>query len=252
MTGIDYRVLTKKKAEKKLLRPLLQRAGRSNGRITMRHQGGGHKRKYRLVDFKRNKFDIPAKVAAIEYDPNRSAFIALLVYADGEKRYILAPEGLKTGSEIFSGEKTSLDIGNRLQLKYIPVGMQVHDIELQPGQGGKIVRSAGSFSTVLANEAGYTNIKLPSGEVRVVRDACRATIGQVSNPEHGTITIGKAGRSRWMGIRPTVRGSAMNPLRPPAWRRRRPRADWFEKRPENTLGQTGAGSKNQKEKEMVK
>lgn len=235
MTGIDYRALAKKKPEKKLLRPLLKRAGRSNGRITMWHQGGGHKRKYRLIDFKRNKFDIPAKVAAIEYDPNRSAFIALLVYADGEKRYILAPEGLKIGSEILASEKVSLDIGNRLQMKHIPIGTQVHDIELQPGQGGKIVRSAGSFGTVMANEAGYTNIRLPSGEVRVVRDTCWATIGQVGNPEHGTITIGKAGRSRWMGIRPTVRGSAMNPCdhphgggegRAPIGLRRGPKTPW--------------------------
>lgn len=211
MTGIDYRNLTKKEPEKKLLKPLLRRAGRSKGRITMRHQGGGHKRKYRLIDFKRNKFDIPAKVAAIEYDPNRSPFIALLNYVDGEKRYIIAPEGLKIGDEIITSGKTSLNLGNRLQMKYIPVGTFIHDIELQPGQGGKIVRSAGSFATVMANEMGHTNIKLPSGEIRVMRDSCRATIGQVSNPEHNAVVIGKAGRSRWMGIRPTVRGSAMNP-----------------------------------------
>ena len=212
MTGIDYRgVLTKRKPEKKLTKRLLKKAGRSRGRITVRHQGGGHKQRIRLVDFKRNKFGVPAKVSAIEYDPGRTAFIALLNYADGEKRYILAPEGLKAGAEILSAEKTPLDIGNHLQMRHIPVGTQVHNIELQPNQGGKIVRSAGSFATVMANEAGYTNLKLPSVEIRMVRDVCRATIGQVSNPEHNTIIIGKAGRSRWMGIRPTVRGSAMNP-----------------------------------------
>jgi large subunit ribosomal protein L2 len=236
MTGIDYRaVLTKSKPEKKLTKSISRKFGRSRGRITVRHKGGGHKRKYRLVDFIRNKFGVPAKVSAIEYDPNRTSFIALLNYADGEKKYILAPEGLKIGSEIISGEKTPLQIGNRMQLKNIPVGTQVHDIELQPGQGGKIVRSAGSFATVMANEAGFTNLKLPSGEIRMFRDLCLATIGQISNSEQGTIIIGKAGRSRWLGIRPTVRGSAMNPCdhphgggegRAPIGLRKGPKTPW--------------------------
>jgi len=212
MTGIDYRQLSKKEPEKKLTKFLHRKKGRSRGEITVRHKGGGHKRKYRAIDFKRGKFDIPAKVGAIEYDPNRSAFIALLNYADGEKRYILAPNELKVGQEVLSSEKTSLEIGNRMQLKYIPVGMQVFNIELQPNQGGKIVRSAGSFATVMANEDGQTQLKLPSGEIRAVRDVCRATIGQVSNPEYGIVIIGKAGRNRWRGIRPAVRGTAMNPV----------------------------------------
>lgn len=211
MSGIDYRVLNKKKSEKKLTKRLHKKVGRSRGRITIRHKGGGHKRKYRVIDFKRDKFNIPAGVASLEYDPNRSAFIALLNYEDGEKRYIIAPEGLKVGDKVVSGEKTEIKVGNRLQLKYIPVGTQVHDIELLPGQGGKIVRSAGSSATVMANEGGYSHLKLPSSEVRIVKDTCRATIGQVSNVEYGIITIGKAGRNRWLGIRPTVRGSAMNP-----------------------------------------
>lgn len=236
MTSIDYRLLTKKKPEKRLLQPLLRRAGRSkSGRITVWHKGGGHKRKYRLVDFKRDKFDIPAKVAAIEYDPNRTCFIALLVYLDGEKRYILAPEGLKVGDEIISGKKTPIKIGNRLQLKYIPVGALVHDIELMPNKGGQIIRSAGTSAQVLANEAGYSHLKLPSGEIRMVRDNCRATIGQVSNPEHRTVVIGKAGRKRWLGIRPTVRGTAMNPVdhphgggegRAPIGLRKGPKTPW--------------------------
>lgn len=211
MSGIDYRFLTKKEPEKNLLKPLLRKAGRSHGRITVRHQGGGHKRKYRVIDFKRNKFGVPAKVVALEYDPNRTSFIALLNYADGEKKYIIAPQELKIGNEVVSGEKTALSPGNRMQIKNIPVGTFIHDIELQPNQGGKIVRAAGSFAIVMANEAGKTNIKLPSGEIRVLQDACSATIGQISNPEHNTIVIGKAGRNRWKGIRPTVRGTAMNP-----------------------------------------
>ncbi|KKR02923.1 MAG: 50S ribosomal protein L2 [Parcubacteria group bacterium GW2011_GWF2_39_13b] len=211
MTGIDYRFLTKKEPEKKLLKSFSKKAGRSHGEITVRHQGGGHKRKYRIIDFKREKNNVPAKVSAVEYDPNRTSFIALLNYADGEKRYIVAPEGLKVGDEIVSSEKTPLFPGNRLEMKHIPVGTFVHDIELQPGQGGKIARSAGNFATVMANEGGRTNIKMPSGEIRIVSGSCRATIGQVSNPEHNTIVIGKAGRNRWLGVRPTVRGSAMNP-----------------------------------------
>lgn len=236
MTGIDYRrALIKKEPEKKLVKGLHRKVGRSYGEITVRHKGGGHKRKYRVIDFKREKFDVPAKVAAIEYDPNRSAFIALLHYSDGEKRYILAPDALKVGDEVVSSEKTVVKIGNRLQLKYIPIGTQVHDIELQPRQGGKIVRSAGSFATVMANENNYTHLRLPSGEIRMVRDTCFATIGQVSNPEHNTMVFGKAGRKRWLGIRPTVRGSAMNPVdhphgggegRAPIGLRKGPKTPW--------------------------
>ncbi len=212
MTGIDYRaVLTKKEAEKKLTKSLHRKVGRNKGRISVRHKGGGHARKYRFIDFKRNKLDIPAKVVSIEYDPNRSAFIALLNYEDGEKRYIIAPDGIKVGDRVVSAEKAPLEAGNAMLLKNILVGTFVHNIELLPGQGGKMARSAGSFATVMANENGYTNIKMPSGEIRKIRDNCRATIGQISNPEYGTIIIGKAGRSRWMGRRPTVRGSAMNP-----------------------------------------
>jgi len=212
MTGIDYRTaLTTKEAEKKLTKSFHRKVGRNKGRISVRHKGGGHARRYRIIDFKRNKLDIPAKVASIEYDPNRSAFIALLNYQDGEKRYIIAPDGIKVGNNIISAEKAPLEAGNAMLLRNILVGTQVHNIEFLPGQGGKVVRSAGSFATVMANENGYTNIKMPSGEIRKIRDNCRATIGQISNPEHGTIIIGKAGRNRWMGKRPTVRGSAMNP-----------------------------------------
>ncbi len=236
MTGINYRILTKKKPEKNLLKPLLGRAGRNNaGRITVRHQGGGHKQRYRLIDFKRNKFDIPAKVISLEYDPNRTCFIALLQYQDGEKRYILAPEGLKTGDEVISGENVPLKVGNTLQIKYLPVGTAVHALELMPLRGAQMIRSAGSSAQVLAQEGGYTHIKLASGEVRKIKDICRATIGQVSNPEHFTVVIGKAGRKRWLGIRPTVRGSAMNPVdhphgggegRAPIGLRKGPKTPW--------------------------
>jgi len=214
MTGIDYSGLTKKKPEKKLTRKLIRKAGRGHkGRITVRHKGGGHKRKYRLIDFKQtDKMDIPAKVIALEYDPNRSCFIVLIEYPDKEKRYILAPHNLEVGQEIICREKAALKTGNRLLLKNIPTGTQVHNIELLPGRGGQIVRSAGSSAQVLANEGGYTHLKLPSGEVRMVKENCFASIGQLSNPEHNTVVIGKAGRSRWMGRRPTVRGSAMNPV----------------------------------------
>jgi large subunit ribosomal protein L2 len=215
MTGINYRsVLTKTKPEKKLLKKSKRNAGRGfMGRVTTRHKGGGHKRRFRMIDFKMiDKIGIPAKVQAIEYDPNRTSFIALIFYKDGEKRYILAPDGMNVGDEIICEPKAVLKIGNRLQLKYIPVGTEVFNIEMMPGKGGQIVRSAGSSAQVLANEGGYTNLKMPSGEVRMVLDRCYATLGKLSNPEHNTVIIGKAGRSRWMGIRPTVRGSAMNPV----------------------------------------
>ncbi len=205
--------LTKKEPEKKLVVSHFRAQGRSksSGRITVRHKGGGHKKLYRLIDFKRDKFDIPAKIVSIEYDPNRNCFINLLVYKDGEKRYIIAAEGVKIGDEIMSGEDVPLKAGNRLPIKKIPVGTSVHDIELYPASGGILVRSAGSAAQVLAVEGGYAQIKMPSGEVRKLRENCFATMGQVSNPEFNTQVLGKAGRARWLGIRPTVRGSAMNP-----------------------------------------
>lgn len=212
MTVSTFEDVTKKEPEKSLLEPLKSKAGRnSDGRITIRHRGGGHKRKYRVIDFKRNKDNVPARVAAIEYDPNRSARIALLHYADGEKRYILAPMGLKTGTRISSGPGAEIKPGNALPLRNIPVGSLVHNIEIMPGKGGQLVRSAGNVAQLVAKEGNYAHIKLPSGEVRLVLLNCKGTIGQVGNVEHENISIGKAGRSRWMGIRPTVRGSVMNP-----------------------------------------
>jgi large subunit ribosomal protein L2 len=230
-------ILATKEPEKSLLAPLPKRAGRSisSGRITVRHKGGGHKRQYRMIDFRHDKIDIPAKVSAIEYDPNRTCFIALLQYADGEKRYVIAPDGLKIGDEIIVSQNAPQKIGNRLALKNILVGAQVHDIELNPGSGGKIIRSAGSYAQVLANDSGYTQLKMPSGEVRMVVSECWATIGQVSNPEHNTQNLGKAGRMRWLGVRPRVRGTAMNPPdhphgggegRTPIGLRRGPKTPW--------------------------
>ncbi len=213
MTVSSFEEITKKEPEKSLLEPLKKKAGRNAaGRITVRHQGGGHKRKYRIIDFKRDKDGIQAKVAAIEYDPNRSARIALLHYADGEKRYILAPVGLSVGMTISSGPEAEIRPGNALQLKNIPVGTLVHNIEMIPGKGGQIVRSAGGVAQLMAKEGKYANLRLPSGEMRLVPVNCKATVGQVGNVEHENITIGKAGRSRWLGIRPTVRGSVMNPV----------------------------------------
>jgi len=198
-------------------RPLLvsktRTDGRNNlGRITVRHRGAGHKRHYRIVDFKRNKFGIPAKVATIEYDPNRSARIALVNYVDGEKRYILAPAGLKIGQTIVSGPEADILTGNALPIKNIPLGTQIHNIELKPGKGGQMARSAGSFAQLVAKEGGSAQLRLPSGEIRVVSVDCMATVGQVGNVEHENVSIGKAGRTRWMGKRPTVRGVAMNPV----------------------------------------
>jgi len=212
--GIEYKkILTAGKPEKSLIGYLKKRAGRNyQGRITVRHQGGGHKRLYRIVDFKREKLDIPAKVKTIEYDPNRSAFIALVAYNDGGKRYILAPQELKVGDEIITSEKAPFKPGNRLPLKNIPVGMFVHDIELIPGQGGKIVHSAGSGAQVTAQEGDFTHLTLPSSEIRMVRGSCMATIGSLSNPEYVFTNLGKAGRMRWLGVRPRVRGTAMNPV----------------------------------------
>ncbi len=211
-TVSDFSGLTKKEPEKSLTESLSKKGGRNNnGRITTRHQGGGHKRLYRLVDFKRTKDNIPAKVVAIEYDPNRSARIALIQYADGVKSYILAPVGLKTGATVLSGESIDIVPGNCLPIRSIPVGTIIHNIELRPGKGAEMARSAGSASQVLAKEDRYAQIKLPSSEVRMVDLNCRACIGQVGNVDHGIISLGKAGRNRWLGVRPSVRGTVMNP-----------------------------------------
>ncbi len=213
MTVEDFSELTKKKPEKSLLEPLSKNAGRNNsGRITIRHRGGGNRRKYRVIDFKRNKDGIKAVVSAIEYDPNRTANIALLTYEDGEKRYILAPDHLKVGDRIESGANADIKPGNCLPIANIPVGMLIHNIELKPGKGGQLVRSAGNAAQLMAKEGNYAHVRLPSGEVRLISMNCRATIGQVGNLEHENITVGKAGRKRWLGIRPTVRGVVMNPV----------------------------------------
>ncbi|MFC2145529.1 50S ribosomal protein L2 [Actinomycetota bacterium] len=209
----DFSELSKKRPEKSLTSSLNKKAGRNTaGRITRRHSGGGHKRLYRIIDFKRTKDGIPAKVTNIEYDPNRSARIALLVYSDGEKRYILAPLKLKVGDKVMSGEKADIKVGNSLPIANIPVGTIIHNIELKEGRGAELVRSAGGFAQLLAKEGTYANVKLPSGEVRLVRMGCRATIGQLGNTSHEIINLGKAGRKRWLGVRPTVRGTAMNPV----------------------------------------
>ena len=208
-----FDTITKSEPEKSLLGPWKRTGGRNNnGRKTSRHRGGGHKRRYRIIDFKRNKLGIPARVAAIEYDPNRSARIALLFYADGEKRYIIAPDKLEVGTTVMSGKDASPDIGNCLPLANIPLGTQVHAIEMKPGKGAQMARSAGTYAQLTAREGKYANLKLPSGEVRRVPVSCMATIGQTSNPDHMNIDIGKAGRSRWLGIRPKTRGVAMNPV----------------------------------------
>ena len=208
-----YDEITKKAPEKSLLKPLKKSGGRNCfGRITIRHRGGGHKRHYRIIDFKRDKIGIPAKVAAIEYDPNRSARIALLHYADGEKRYILSPLQLKVGDTVVSGPEADIRPGNSLPLQNIPLGTHIHNIELRLGKGGQIVRSAGTYAQLMAKEDRYALVKLPSGEVRMVLLNCRATIGQLGNVEHENIDLGKAGRKRWIGRRPKVRGVAMNPV----------------------------------------
>ena len=208
-----YEEVTRREPEKSLLRPLRKKGGRNvNGRITARHRGGGHKRHYRVIDFKRDKIDIPAKVATIEYDPNRSARIVLLHYVDGEKRYILAPLNLKVGDTVLSSEKADIKPGNTLPLANIPLGTHIHNIELRLGKGGQIVRSAGTYAQLMAKENRYALIKLPSGEVRMVLLTCKATIGQLGNVIHENIALGKAGRKRWLGRRPKVRGVAMNPV----------------------------------------
>ena len=210
----DFADLTEGAApEKKLLRPLRKKGGRNNqGKITVRHRGGGHKRRYRMIDFTRSKDGVPAKVASIQYDPNRSARIALLHYVDGDKRYILAPDGLKEGDRVESGPEAPPSVGNCLPLKRIPLGTTLHNIEMQPGRGGVICRSAGVGATLMAREADWAQINLPSGEIRRVPSQCRATIGKVGNSDHMNIVLGKAGRKRWLGRRPHVRGTAMNPI----------------------------------------
>ena len=213
MTQLDNKEITKDTPEKSLTNSLKKNAGRNNqGKITVRHHGGGSRRKYRIIDFKRNsKDDIPARVVSIEYDPNRTANIALICYADGEKAYILAPEGLKVGDKVMSGMSAEVKVGNCLPLSEIPVGTEIHNIELYPGKGGQLVRSAGGTAQLMAKEGKYATLRLPSGEMRLVPVICRATVGTVGNIEHGLVNIGKAGRKRNMGIRPTVRGSVMNP-----------------------------------------
>lgn len=213
VTVSTFEEVTTTEPEKSLLEPLTKKGGRNaSGRITVRHRGGGHKRKYRIIDFKRDKDGIPATVATIEYDPNRSARIALLHYADGEKRYILAPVGLKTGQTVESGPEADIKVGNALPLRNIPVGTMIHNIELHPKAGGQLVRSAGTAAQLMAKEGKYAHVRMPSGEMRLILQDCRATIGQVGNVDHENISVGKAGRSRWMGKRPTVRGVVMNPV----------------------------------------
>src|SRR5690554_1291830 len=213
MTTLTNDELSNVKPERSLLTSLDKKGGRNNtGRVTTRHQGGGHKRKYRVIDFKRDKDGIPAVVATVEYDPNRSANIMLLHYADGEKRYIIAPKGLKVGDEVISGETADIKVGNAKVLGEIPEGTVVHNIELKPGKGGQLVRSAGASAQIVGHEEKYTTVRLASGEVRRILSTCRATIGEVGNADHALVTVGKAGRSRWKGIRPTVRGLAMNPV----------------------------------------
>jgi len=213
MTVSTFEEITKTEPERALVEPLKKNAGRNSyGRITVRHHGGGARRKYRLIDFKRDKDGIEAKVSSIEYDPNRTANIALLTYADGEKRYIIAPHGLKVGDVVLSGDKADIKPGNALALVNIPVGSIVHNIELKPGKGGQLTRSAGNAAQLMAKEGDYAQLRLPSGEVRLISILCKATIGQVGNIDHENVKIGKAGRKRWMGIRPTVRGVVMNPV----------------------------------------
>src|ERR1700730_8396254 len=212
MSSLDFSDITTDKPEKSLLAPLSKKAGRNNqGKLTVRHQGGGHKRKYRIIDFKRNKDGVPGRVATIEYDPNRSANIALIHYLDGEKRYILAPKGLKVGDQIVSGPTSDIKVGNSLPLENIPVGTVIHNIEMKPGKGGQLVRAAGTEAQLLGKEEQYVTVRLSSGEVRRILKVCRATIGSVGNEDHELVKIGKAGRNRWKGNRPQVRGVVMNP-----------------------------------------
>lgn len=213
MTSSTFEEITKSKPERSLLAPIKRSGGRNNsGRITKRHTGGGHKRQYRLIDFRRDKHEVPAKVAAIEYDPNRSARIALLFYTDGEKRYILAPQGLQVGDTVVASEGADIRPGNALSIRSIPLGTWVHNVELKVGKGGQLARSAGAYAMIAAKEGRYAQLRLPSGEVRLVLQECRATVGQVGNLDHEKVKIGKAGRNRWLGKRPQSRGVAMNPV----------------------------------------
>lgn len=215
MTGYGFEEITRNAPERSLLEPLKRSGGRSRGRVTVRHRGGGHKRRYRRIDFRRDKAGVPGRVDSVEYDPNRSARIALVVYADGEKRYILAPVGLKVNDGIVSGDQAEVRPGNAMPIRSIPLGTMMHNIEIYAGRGGQLVRAAGTAAQLMAKEGDYAQVRLPSGEVRLIRTACMATIGQVGNVEHGNIKLGKAGRKRWMGRRPTVRGSAMDPASHP-------------------------------------
>jgi large subunit ribosomal protein L2 len=213
VTSSDFSEVTAKRPHKKLSHGIKRSSGRnSDGHITSRHRGGGHKRRYRVIDFKRNKTGVPAKVATVEYDPNRSALICLLHYADGEKAYILGPVGLKVGDTVIAGDKVDVRPGNSMPLGNTPLGTLVHNVELKPGRGGQMVRSAGTSAQIMAKEGKYTTLRMPSGEMRMVLSTCRATIGQVGNVEHSNISLGKAGRSRWLGVRPQTRGTAMNPV----------------------------------------
>lgn len=248
MTTVDYGALSKKEPYKPLLRRLKSHAGRnSQGRITVRHQGGGEKKLYRLIDFRQAELDRKGTVQTIEYDPYRTAFIALVQYEDGKKSYVLAPNGLSVGETIVTSEAAPLKTGNRLKLRNIPVGYQIYNVEMRPGGGGKLARSAGSYAEVLANADGYTDLKLSSGEIRRVIWECFASIGQVSNTEHNLVVIGKAGRSRWLGIRPTVRGTAMNPVDHPygGGEGRQPRGT---RKPKTLWGKITGGHKTRNKK----
>jgi len=248
-TVIDFGELTTSEPEKSLLVKLKRKGGRNNtGRLTCRHKGGGHKPMYRVIDFRRDKDDIPAKVATIEYDPNRSSRIALLHYKDGEKRYILAPKELQVGQEVLSGERAEPKTGNCLPLRLIPSGIPIHNVELRPGQGGIMVRTAGGQAQLMAKEGDYATIQLPSGEIRKVHINCRATIGQLGNLDHQNVWIGKAGRKRWMGIRPTVRGSAMNPVSHPMGGGEGRRAGGRD--PCSPWGQLSKGGKTRKRRKL--
>lgn len=257
MTGLTYEEITATKPERSLTESLSKTGGRNNnGRITTRHHGGGHKRLYRIIDFKRDKDNIPAKVSTIEYDPNRSANIALVAYADGEKRYILAPKGLTVGTTIMSGKDADIIVGNAMEMGDMPEGTFIHNIELKPGKGGQLARSAGVSAQILGREGKYVTVRLASGEVRKILANCRATIGQVGNEDHSLVNIGKAGRTRWMGIRPTVRGSVMNPNDHPHGGgegrspigRKSPMTPWGKK----ALGVKTRKKKNQSDKYIVR
>jgi large subunit ribosomal protein L2 len=212
MTALDFEEITRAEPQRPLLKPLRKKAGRNfRGKITIRQRGGGHKRRYRMVDFKRDKVDVPAQVEAIEYDPNRSAHIALLLYADGERRYIIAPLGLSVGDTVMSGREAEFRVGNAMPIELIPQGTPIHNIELKPGRGGQLARSAGTSAQIVAKEGPYAQVRMPSGEIRLIPQECMATIGQVGNVEHGLVKLGKAGRKRWLGWRPSLRGSALTP-----------------------------------------